>query len=359
MTKKSQLELIREKIREQQERKAGTSNFSDKSIYRHYHIALGEELIVRFVSNPETDLDVFWRERQMINLVFPGIKGNSDGRKVTVQVPCVDMWKDSDESYSARCPVLSEVTQWFNVAKETSDKELEKKARGYWRKKSYIFQGFICNVPKFLSEQDPDEAPDNPIRRFNISPKIFTPITEGLMDTDYDSLPTDLESGRDFKIKKAKMLIDGTWPDYSASGWKPMPRALTDDELNAIEEFGYWNLDEFLPKRPTEQQFTAIKELFEASVEEELYDPERWANYYKPFGYNNNNDSGDDKTTTSTKKKQIDVLRKKLAEKKQDTNDSVEETADEKEENAPKKKLTPQEIFAKIESRRKAEAVAE
>ena len=43
--------------------------------------------------------------------------------------------------------------------------------RKYWKKKSYIFQGFVTQNP--LNE---DSTPENPIRRFIIGPQIFNII---------------------------------------------------------------------------------------------------------------------------------------------------------------------------------------
>jgi hypothetical protein len=40
-----------------------------------------------------------------------------------------------------------------------------------------------------------------------------------------------------------------------------------------------------LPKRPTEEQLAAMFEMFQASLDGELYDPARWSKFYKPFGF--------------------------------------------------------------------------
>ena len=43
-----------------------------------------------------------------------------------------------------------------------------------------------------------------------------------------------------------------------------------------------------MPKRPDEAHLQAMVEMFQASVDGEMYDPDRWAKYYKPFGLNEN-----------------------------------------------------------------------
>ena len=49
-------------------------------------------------------------------------------------------------------------------------------------------------------------------------------------------------------------------------------------------EHGLFNLSDFLPKKPTEADLKVIKEMFEASVDGQPYDAERWGAYYKPYG---------------------------------------------------------------------------
>jgi hypothetical protein len=55
--------------------------------------------------------------------------------------------------------------------------------RKYWKKKSYLFQGFVRE-----NALPDDKAPDNPIRRFVISPQIFNLIKAALMDPELENL---------------------------------------------------------------------------------------------------------------------------------------------------------------------------
>jgi hypothetical protein len=43
-------------------------------------------------------------------------------------------------------------------------------------------------------------------------------------------------------------------------------------------------LSTFLPKKPTEAEVKVIKEMFEASVDGQSYDTERWGQYFRPAG---------------------------------------------------------------------------
>jgi hypothetical protein len=257
---------IRAKLAEQQNRSTGNSTGGgDNAIYPHWNMQEGKEAVVRFLPDGNTDNTFFWVERAMIKLPFAGIKGESDNRNVIVQVPCVEMYNDG-----TACPILSEVRPWFK------DKSLEDMGRKYWKKRSYIFQGFVNEDP--IGE---DKTPENPIRRFIIGPQIFQIIKGALMDPELEELPTDYMKGVDFRIKKTSK---GGYADYSTSQWSRRERALTEEENAAVQANGLFNLNDFLPKKPGEVELQVMKEMFEASVDGEAYDMDKWGQYFKPAG---------------------------------------------------------------------------
>jgi hypothetical protein len=259
------LAAIRAKLQAQETRQGGNSQTGgDNAIYPHWNIAEGTSARIRFLPDANTKNDFFWIERLIIKLPFAGIKGQPDSKPTVVQVPCVEMWGEA-------CPVLAEVRAWYK------DESLKETANKYWKKRSYLFQGFVRDNP--LSD---DKTPENPIRRFIISPQIFNLIKNALMDPDLENLPTDYEGGLDFTVKKTSK---GGYADYSTSQWARKETALTADEAEAVEKFGLYNLADFLPKKPTDVELRIIKEMFEASVDGEPYDPERWGAYYKPAGF--------------------------------------------------------------------------
>ncbi len=61
-------------------------------------------------------------------------------------------------------------------------------------------------------------------------------------------------------------------------------RPLGDAEMAAINTNGLFNLNDFLPKKPDEVAVKVLTEMFEASVDGEAYDAERWSNYFRPAG---------------------------------------------------------------------------
>jgi len=259
------LSEIRARLAASENKQGGQSTGGDNSIYPHWNMAEGDSATLRFLPDGNTKNTFFWQERSMIRLPFNGIKGEMESKQVMVQIPCMEM-------YGETCPVLTEVRTWFK------DKSLEEMGRKYWKKRSYIFQGFVRENP--LTD---DKAPANPIRRFIIGPQIFTTIKGALMDPELEELPTDLLRGLDFRISKGSK---GGFADYNGSKWARKESALTEAEQAAIAEHGLFDLSSFLPKKPGEVELKVIKEMFEASVDGQSYDTERWGQYFRPAGVN-------------------------------------------------------------------------
>ena len=255
---------IRARLQAAESKQGGQSTErGDNSIYPHWNMEEGQSATLRFLPDGNSKNTFFWQERAMIRLPFNGIKGEMDSKQVMVQVPCVEMWGEA-------CPILAEVRTWFK------DKSLEDMGRKYWKKRSYIFQGFVRENP--LSD---DKTPENPIRRFIIGPQIFTTIKGALMDPELEELPTDILRGLDFRITKGSK---GGFADYNGSKWARKESALTEAEQAAIEKFGLYDLSTFLPKKPGDVELKVIKEMFEASVDGQPYDTERWGAYFRPAG---------------------------------------------------------------------------
>ena len=254
---------IRAKLQAQDTKGSGeTRSTGDNGIYPFWNLEQGKESTVRFLPDGDSKNTFFWVERLMIKLPFAGIKGETDAKPVQVQVPCMEM-------YNEACPILSEVRGWFK------DKSLEELGRKYWKKRSYVFQGFV--VEDGLKE----DQPENPIRRFIIGPQIFQLIKSALVDPDLEELPTDFVRGVDFKLAKTSK---GGYADYSTSAWKRRERPLGETEQAAITNFGLFNLSDFLPKKPGDVELRVIKEMFQASVDGEPFDKEAWGQYFRPAG---------------------------------------------------------------------------
>ena len=268
---------IRAKLKEQESRTSGNSGPSGPNpIYPFWNIKEGESATLRFLPDGDDSNTFFWKERLMIKLPFAGVKGETDSRPVQVQIPCMEM-------YGETCNILNEVRGWFK------DPSLEDMGRKYWKKRSYVFQGFVTDNP--LAD---DQAPENPIRRFIIGPQIFQIIKQALMDPDMEELPTDFTAGVDFRLNKTSK---GGYADYGTSNWARRERPLSDAEMNAVNTHGLFNLSDFLPKKPTDVELKVMQEMFEASVDGEAYDADRWGQYFRPAGMGQA--TGDPNVTTT------------------------------------------------------------
>ncbi len=254
---------IRARLAASENKQGGTGTGGDNSIYPHWNMEEGQSATLRFLPDGNSKNTFFWQERAMIRLPFNGIKGEADSKQVFVQVPCMEMWQET-------CPILTEVRTWFK------DKALEDMGRKYWKKRSYIFQGFVRENP--LAD---DKTPENPIRRFIIGPQIFSIIKSALMDPELEELPTDYLRGLNFVVSKTSK---GGFADYNTSKWARKETALTEAEQAAVDKHGLYDLSTFLPKKPTEAEVKVIKEMFEASVDGQSYDTERWGQYFRPAG---------------------------------------------------------------------------
>jgi len=255
---------IRAKLQASSQQNSGSSTGGDNAIYPHWNMPEGTTTTVRFLPDGNPNNTFFWIERAMIKMPFAGVKGETNSKPVTVQVPCMEMWGET-------CPILTEVRPWFK------DKSLEDMGRKYWKKKSYLFQGFVGESKL----QEDGKTPENPIRRFIIGSQIFNIVKNALMDSEIEELPTDYVRGLDFKIAKTSK---GGYADYSTSTWARRERALSEAENAAIAQYGLFNLSDFLPKKPGEVELKVMKEMFEAAVDGEAFDMERWGQYFKPAG---------------------------------------------------------------------------
>lgn len=255
---------IRARLQAQDNRGSGNGSGGgmDKSIYAHWNIEDNQSCLLRFLPDADPKNTFFWVERAMIRLPFSGVKGG-ENKNIIVQVPCMEMWGET-------CPVLTEVRPWYK------DKSLEPMASKYWKKRSYLMQGFVRENP-----MEKDETPENPIRRFVFTPQLFGVIKAALLDPELEEMPTHYERGLDFRVSKTKK---GEWGDYTTSKWARKESSLTQLEREAIEKFGLFNLNDFMPKKPTDVEVKVIKEMFEASVDGQPFDMERWGQYFKPSG---------------------------------------------------------------------------
>lgn len=264
----SRIDKIRQILADQDNKQNRTSDNKGgfDTIFPFWNMKSGDSSTVRFLPDGNTDNALPWVESQQITLDFPGVIGQHGDRTIRVKVPCVEMWGLS-------CPMLGHVRKekWFD------DKDTEALGRKYWKKYSYVMQGFI--IEDGLGES---ESPENPIRRFIFGKQIFNMVRSGYADPELDDSVDDYENGIDFIIQTES---SGQYNNYTQSKFKRRTRSLTPEERAAIEEYGLSRLEDFLPKKPTDVESQTLYEMFLASVEGEYYDPDKWGHLpWRPRG---------------------------------------------------------------------------
>lgn len=266
------LQELRAKAKAAEENRSAnrTRPAGSEALYPVWNVPEGKSAVIRFLPDADPSNDWFWVTKEMIKLEFKGVVGGDLNQTVTVQVPCMEMY-DGEPINS--CPIHAEIRPWF----KSNDSSLADLAKKYWKKKQYLMQGFVRENPI-----DGDSAPENPIRRFSISPQIWKIIENSVKnDPDIEEMPSHKQRGIDFRVTKT---TKGQYADYGTSTFARKESALTEAEEAAIEQFGLNDLKSQLPKKPGPVELQVIKEMFEASLDGKPYDPTRWGQYYKPYG---------------------------------------------------------------------------
>lgn len=245
----------------------------DNASYAFWNIPVDSSSTLRFLPDADPNADYFWQERMVLKLPFQGVVGGDypTTKEVIVTVPC-------NEMFGGKCPVVEAIRPWW---KDDSKKEL---ARTYYKKRSFIYQGFV--VENGLKD---DVAPENPIRRFVINKSIHDIVIQALIDNEMEEMPTDYVGGTDFKVSKKQK---GEYANYGSSKWMRNPRSLSEAEHAAIEKFGLFDLKSFLGRKPDAEELDAIKTLFEMSLAGEPFDTEAFGQWYRPFGGRDGDASG-------------------------------------------------------------------
>lgn len=264
------LERARALLREQDEKKnnpnARSSAGGDNASYPFWDIPENGTATLRFVPDLDDTNPWFWVERQVITLPFEGIVGGEfdTDKQVFVKVPCVDMFQKNT------CPIIAETRPWW-------DNEAKKGlARQYYKKRSYIFNGFVVSSP--LEETT---VPENPIRRFILGSALLQKIKAGLADPDMEHFPTDYLNGCDFRVRKTKK---GEYNNYDTSEWARRSRPLSEAEQIAIDQHGPFDLKQFLGPRPDADGIEMIRSMFHSSLAGEPFDVASYGKNYRAFG---------------------------------------------------------------------------
>jgi hypothetical protein len=326
---------IRAKLLEKNKGGSGNNQRSggDRASYPFWNAAVNTTATLRFLPDADPDNTFFWVKRETIRLPFEGVVGGEypTNKPVTVTVPC-------NEMFGGTCPINTAIRPWW---KGTDEDKL--RARQYWKKKSYLFQGFVTSSP--FEEQD---APENPIRRFIINQSIYDVIEKSITDPDMEDNPTDYVGGTDFRIAKTQK---GEWANYSSSSWARKSRSLTEAEMAAVEKYGLHDLKQFLGRKPDADELEAIKTMFECSVAGEPYDMEAFGKYFKPYGSRDDDAGGSSAAPARTAAPVSRAPAREVAESSGDRFSGSIEVSDAPAAPASETKSNPSDILERIRLR--------
>lgn len=274
--------LLEAQNKNKRDENAPRTSGGDNASYPFWNIPYGSNALLRFLPDGNTENVFFWEKKEVIKLPFHGSVGGeyATNKNVTVNVPCIDM-------FGMACPITAHIRPWW---KDDDKKEL---ARTYYKKKSYLFQGFVVASPF-----EETEKPENPIRRFVINPSLFEIIEKSLMDPEIEDAPTDFINGLDFKIAKTQK---GEYANYQTSTWARRTRSLDEAELGAIETHKLFNLKDYLGRVPDSDEVAAITQMFHDSLDGKPFDTESYGKWFRAYS---NRDGGDDVSSAPVAKAQ-------------------------------------------------------
>jgi hypothetical protein len=323
----SQIEKMRARMKEIEDKKAAAANGGSNGPSSHFpfrDIPTGGNVRIRLLQDGDTENPWFWREKAVIKLPFPGVKGVDETKEVLVNVPCVTM-------FGEKCPILAETSPWWKGDADAIDL-----ARKYKAHKTYIYQGVIIE-----GGAGEVELPENPVRIFTLYPSVHTLIKNVLLDPEMANCDVLSQTdGTDFIIRKTKA---GEYADYSTSAWARRSTSLTEAQLDAIKKHGLYDLSKYIPEVPNAEARDVIFDMFKASLDGELYDPTKWAAYFKPWGLDNKTPM-----TPPTVKVTAHAPRHEVEE-----NDDIASEAPAPKAPAPKATTSASDILAQINNRKK------
>lgn len=263
---------------------------SAKALYPFWANPVNSTTHLRFLWDRDPENILATVEKHTLRLQFNGMINSEYDTcdSVTCTVPAMTTWGKRDRIQDLYKPY------WKGAEAEKA------LARRFYRRISYYMQGLVVSSP--VVEKEP---PTNPIRIFALNKSLYETIKQGLSEPDFEGLPWDPETGREFRVVKSQK---GEWADYSKSGFAFKPRPLSEAEVAAIQEYGVFDLAEQVGQEPDKATQDLIFEMHNDSLAGEAFDqakypgfkayPERGGGNGKPPGASVTPPNGSSHTST-------------------------------------------------------------
>jgi hypothetical protein len=270
------------------EKRNTKSGGGDNALFPFWETKIGEKSVMRWLQDGD-DTNVFpWVERQTIELTFDGtINGETDTtEQVKIKVPCPAMFAKIIPGYNIPCQITAAIRPLWKADKNSAD---YKQAQKYYRKQSWLMQGFVVSSP-FVEEN----APENPIRRAALTKQVFGKVFKAYNGTEFEYAPHDFDQGTDFTIEP---VAQGEFKNWEGSDFARRTRSLSAEERAAINEYGLFTLKDFVGKAPTQADADAQYQMYLDSVAGKPYDFAKFNDFYRPYGVKGPNTPSDNQKT--------------------------------------------------------------
>jgi hypothetical protein len=218
----------------------------------------------------------FWLPKKIIRLRFENPEQAES--EVILPIPVMQMYtggKTENDLILKQVKVLyDEADKLKKNGKEEEAKQIQAKASYHWTRGECIAQGFV--VKSGFIEPD---LPENPIRLFELNKQLMNVITATLNSDDPETKlefwPCHGKKGSNFVIKKTR---SGDYPKYDAGSCfsRQGPTSLSTEQLASLDEHGLFDLNDFLPKRPSDAEYQVLAEIVRMSIEGERVWDKDW-----------------------------------------------------------------------------------
>jgi hypothetical protein len=313
-TASSQNDKLKESMKN---RGTGTSN-----VWYNYrrNMDYGASTKVRFLpaSSEIAENEVqpkFWVPKKVIRLRFENPQ--KEGSEVILPIPAMQMYTgcktENDLVLKQAKALFDESEALKKKGREEEAKQIHAKGSYHWHRGETIAQAFV--VKSGFLESDP---PENPIRLLELNKQLMNVINATLNSDDPDVKleywPCHGRKGSDFIIKKTK---SGDWPKYDAgSCFARSPTPWTTEQIESLERFGLFKLEDFLPAQPSDEEYQILAEIVRLSIEgERVWNPD-WEDHLKTvkvYRTNMDNSGGDSEVDVETIQSQVRETMSRLA----------------------------------------------
>lgn len=246
----------------------------------------------------------FWLPKKVIRLRFENPL--QEGSEVVLAIPVLQMFvggKTEDDIILKQVKALyDEADSLAKKGEEDRAKEIRTTASAHWTRGECLAQGFVTRTG--LQE---DNQPENPVRLFELNKQIMNIIQAAVNSEDPETRlefwPVHGKKGSNFVIKKTK---SGEWPSYTSSCFSRQTSPWTDEMKAAVGTHGLWNLNDFLPARPGNDEYAMLADIVKMSIAgNRVWDPDYEAHLDKVKVFKTNQTSDDDNATTEARIHQV------------------------------------------------------